>query len=83
MNNIDKMIAGLDPEDLWVPAKLEHLLCLRASCPELVPNGTVVALGTKKRGLVPKLGPKGELGEHFGGSFNSDIFFLIVRRKKN
>lgn len=82
VNRIDKMINELDINNPWEPAKLEHLLFFRTTYPELVPNGVVVAFGTEQRGHMPRLESDGKLTKHYRhGGFNSDIYYLIARRK--
>jgi len=81
VNRIDKMINELDLKNPWEPAKLEHLLFFRFTYPGLVPNG-VVAFGTEQRGHMPRLESDRKLTKHYRhGGFNSDIYYLIMRRK--
>lgn len=81
-NRIDKMISGLDLNNPWEPAKLEHLILFRAIYPELLPSAAVVAFGTEQRGHMPRLEPDGKMIKHYRhGGFNSNLYYLIVRRK--
>ena len=85
-NSIDKMIANIDEEDSWKPAKIEHLLILAQTNPELF-DDPVVALGSevKQIGNIPCLHRKNgrvEFAEHYRhGGFNRNYSFLIVRQK--
>lgn len=82
---VDKMIAELDGDDSWQPGRLEHLLTLAASHPEVF-DGPVVALGSeiKQTANVPCMQNKNgriEYTEYSNvGSFGSHFQFLIVRR---
>jgi hypothetical protein len=85
-NRIDRMIEAIDLDDPWQPGRLEHLLLLGKTHPELF-DGTVVALGSeiKQRGEVPLLEPGGERLRYSthpkAAGFNNEIRFLIFRRK--
>jgi hypothetical protein len=82
-NRIDKMISSLNGGG-WAPAKIEHLLILAQTNPELF-NDPVVAMGSeiKGSGNVPCLqmvGGKLEYHEHSRHwGFNKNYSFLIVQ----
>ncbi len=80
-NRIDKMIKELDPDNPWEPAKLEHLIVFREAHSEILLENPIVAFGTEQKQHRPRLNGK-ELVRHYShAGYNSDLLFLIVRRK--
>lgn len=85
-NRIDKMIAELNPQNPWQPARTEHLLALAKSNPELI-NGPIVALGSeiKQNGNIPCMEPGVEGARYTNhprvAGFNPTYQFLVFRKK--